>query len=62
MHKTLSRTENGHYKLEVEIVVEFTDFTKCENVCNILVEKLDDTVRVSTPEFLIAPGKLESLR
>ena len=62
IHRTLSRTEKGPFKLDVEVVVEFTDFTRCEQVCNIVVEKLDETVKVSSPEFFVTPGKLESLR
>lgn len=61
INRILSRSENI-YRYEVEIVVEFTDFLKCEEICNLLVEKLDNTVSVSSPAFFHSPSKLESLR
>lgn len=61
IHKTLNRTEKL-YQMEVEIVVEFSDFSKCEQVCNLLVEKLDETVRVSRPVLYHTASKLDSLR
>ena len=61
IHKTLNRIEKL-YKMEVEVVVEFHDFSKCERVCNLLVEKLDETVRVSSPVLYHTANKLDSLR
>lgn len=61
IHKTLNRTEKL-YQMEVEVVVEFSDFSKCEQVCNLLVEKLDETVRVSHPVLYHTASKLDSLR
>lgn len=61
IHKTLNRTEKL-YQMEVEVVVEFSDFSKCEQVCNLLVEKLDETVRVSRPVLYHTASKLDSLR
>ncbi|XP_068755376.1 interleukin-1 receptor-associated kinase 1-binding protein 1 homolog [Montipora capricornis] len=61
MHKSLEKVEKL-YRLEVEVVVDFGDFSKCEQVCNILVEKLDDTVKVSSPELYHSPGRLDSQR
>ena len=48
--------------MEIEVVVEFHDFSKCEQVCNLLVEKLDETVRVSSPLLYHTARKLDSLR
>ena len=48
--------------MEIEVVVEFSDFSKCEEVCNLLVEKLDETVKVSSPVLYHTASKLESSR
>ena len=61
IHKSLNRVEKL-YQLEVEVIVEFSDFSKCEQVCNLLVEKLDETVKVSSPVLYHTPSKLDSLR
>ena len=61
MNTMLNRVEQG-YRLVVELNVEFSDFTRCEQVCNLLVEKLDETVTVSAPVLYHTPAKLESLR
>ena len=61
IHKSLNRVERL-YQMEVEVVVEFSDFAKCEQVCNLLVEKLDETVKVSSPVLHHTPSKLDSLR
>ena len=50
------------YLLSAEILVLFVDASKCEGVCNFLVEKLDESVKVSAPEFLQGPQRLENLR
>ena len=61
LHKSLQRIENS-YQMDVEITVEFQDFKLCENVCNFLVEKLDENVKVSKPVFYHSEGRIESLR
>lgn len=61
IHKTLNRIEKL-YQMEIEVVVEFCDFSKCEQVCNLLVEKLDETVRLSSPVLYHTASKLDSLR
>lgn len=61
VHKILNRI-NNLYQMEIEVVVEFSDFSKCEEVCNLLVEKLDETVKVSSPVLYHTASKLESLR
>ena len=59
--RTLARMESK-YELTVEISVQFANFTKCQEVSNLLVEKLDASVQVSRPSFHYMPGRLESLR
>jgi KaiC/GvpD/RAD55 family RecA-like ATPase len=59
--RSLSRKESK-YELRVEISVQFRNFTKCQEVSNLLVEKLDASVQVSRPSFHYMPGRLESLR
>lgn len=61
IHKSLNRVKKL-YQMEVEVVVEFSDFSKCEQVCNLLVEKLDETVKVSSAVLYHTPSKLDSLR
>lgn len=46
----------------VEINVEFYDFKVCQELCNLLVEKLDESVFISRPVFAHGPGKLETAR
>lgn len=53
---------DSKYELQVEISVQFSDFTKCQEVSNLLVEKLDASVTISRPSFHYTPAKLESLR
>jgi hypothetical protein len=59
--RSLTRKESK-YELRVEISVQFTNFTKCQEVSNLLVEKLDASVQISRPSFHYIPGKLEGLR
>ena len=59
--RSLMRKESK-YELRVEISVQFTDFTKCQELSNFLVEKLDVSVEISRPSFHYMPGRLESLR
>ena len=59
--RSLLRKESK-YELRVEISAQFHDFTKCQEVSNFLVEKLDTSVEISRPSFHYMPGKLESLR
>ncbi|XP_078355209.1 LOW QUALITY PROTEIN: interleukin-1 receptor-associated kinase 1-binding protein 1-like, partial [Oculina patagonica] len=61
IHKTLNQIEKL-YQMEIEVVVEFQDFSKCEQVCNLLAEKLDETVRVSSPVLYHTASKLDSLK
>ena len=59
--RALTRNELK-YELRVEISVRFTDFSKCQEISNFLVEKLDNSVEVIRPSFHYVPGKVESLR
>lgn len=56
------KRRNLKYHFRVEILVQFIDFAKCQEVSNFLVEKLDTTVEIGMPTFHYSPGKLESLR
>ena len=40
----------------------FLDISKWQSVCNFLVEKLDDSVKVGPPEFIQSTTVLEQLR
>jgi len=61
VYKSLRRVE-GMYDFVTEVVVVFLDFNKCQTACNLLVEKLDETVTVGNPEFYHAGTTLETLR
>ncbi len=58
----LLRRVDGRYNFDAEVTAQFSDFSKCQSVCNFLVEKLDENVRVSLPEFYQSPQRLENLR
>ncbi|XP_068923082.1 interleukin-1 receptor-associated kinase 1-binding protein 1 [Petaurus breviceps papuanus] len=59
--KDFSRTENA-YHMEAEVCITFTDFGKMQDVCNLLVEKLDSSVIISPPQFHHTPGAIENLK
>ena len=61
VHKAMRRVETM-YEMDAEVVVVFLDFHKCQSACNLLVEKLDETVTVNLPEFYHAGTTLETLR
>lgn len=50
------------YVMTTEVIVVFLDFNKCQTACNLLVEKLDESVSVGMPEFYHAGTTLETLR
>lgn len=52
----------GMFHYDAQIVSLFTNFYKCQDVCNLLVEKLDQNVRISPPEFFSTPHKMETVR
>ncbi|KAJ8027116.1 Interleukin-1 receptor-associated kinase 1-binding protein 1 [Holothuria leucospilota] len=58
---SLTRSD-GLFHVVTEISVIFTDFTKCQNVCNFLVEKLDDSVHISQPHFFHGTQNLNTVR
>ncbi|XP_043929565.1 interleukin-1 receptor-associated kinase 1-binding protein 1 [Protopterus annectens] len=55
------RVENA-YHMEAEVGVIFSDFGKMQNVCNLLVEKLDSTVVISPPYFYLTAEASENLK
>ena len=59
--KVLQR-QDGLYVMDTEVVVHFIDFNKCQSISNFLVEKLDESVKVTVPEFYHSPQRLENLR
>lgn len=61
VHKSMRRVESM-YEIDAEVVVIFLDFHKCQSASNLLVEKLDESVTVSLPEFYHAGTTLETLR
>ncbi|XP_056421899.1 interleukin-1 receptor-associated kinase 1-binding protein 1 isoform X2 [Hyla sarda] len=44
------------------VCVVFEDFEKLQNICNMLVEKLDSSVCISSPHFYHSPENMEKLR
>ena len=59
--KVLRRVD-GIFHFKAEVVAFFSDFNKCQSISNLLVEKLDDSVTVSLPEFFQSPQRLEHQR
>ncbi|XP_007906614.1 interleukin-1 receptor-associated kinase 1-binding protein 1 homolog [Callorhinchus milii] len=59
--KDIRRVENA-YQMETEICVIFSDFGKMQNLCNLLVEKLDSSVIVSSPQFYHTAEAVENIR
>ncbi|XP_072498755.1 interleukin-1 receptor-associated kinase 1-binding protein 1 [Notamacropus eugenii] len=59
--KDFSRIENA-YHMEAEVCITFTEFGKMQDICNLLVEKLDSSVIISSPQFYHTPGAIENLR
>ncbi|KAM9317392.1 interleukin-1 receptor-associated kinase 1-binding protein 1 [Gastrophryne carolinensis] len=50
------------YQMDAEVCVVFKDFEKLQNISNILVEKLDSSVSLSSPHFYHTPENTEKLR
>ncbi|XP_031143864.1 interleukin-1 receptor-associated kinase 1-binding protein 1 homolog [Sander lucioperca] len=61
MRRFLHR-EAEQYHLEAEVVVTFSDFDKMERVRSVLLEKLDQSVCVGTPEFYHSAESLSLMR
>ncbi|XP_073349615.1 interleukin-1 receptor-associated kinase 1-binding protein 1 homolog [Pagrus major] len=54
--------EADQYRMDAEVVVTFSDFEKMEQVCRVLLEKLDKSVCVGTPQFYHSAECLSRLR
>uniref|UniRef100_UPI0037E70F5F interleukin-1 receptor-associated kinase 1-binding protein 1 homolog n=1 Tax=Semicossyphus pulcher TaxID=241346 RepID=UPI0037E70F5F len=54
--------EADQYHMEAEVVVSFSDFEKMEGVCRVLLEKLDKSVCVGTPQFYHSAECLSQMR
>ncbi|XP_053193260.1 interleukin-1 receptor-associated kinase 1-binding protein 1 homolog [Scomber japonicus] len=50
------------YHMNAEVTVTFSDFEKMEQICSVLVEKLDKSVCVGTPQFYHSAECLSQLR
>ncbi|XP_017264542.1 interleukin-1 receptor-associated kinase 1-binding protein 1 homolog [Kryptolebias marmoratus] len=50
------------YTMDAEVAVTFSDFEKMEQICSILLEKLDKSVRVGVPRFRHSPECLSQTR
>ncbi|XP_060712685.1 interleukin-1 receptor-associated kinase 1-binding protein 1 homolog [Hemiscyllium ocellatum] len=59
--KDFRRIENA-YQMEAEVSVIFSDFGKMESCCNLLVEKLDRSVVVGSPQFYHTTEAVENIR
>ncbi|XP_074472244.1 interleukin-1 receptor-associated kinase 1-binding protein 1 homolog [Sebastes fasciatus] len=54
--------EADQYHMDAEVVVTFSDFEKMERVCSVLLEKLDKSVCVGTPQFYHSVESLSLMR
>ncbi|XP_035000461.2 interleukin-1 receptor-associated kinase 1-binding protein 1 homolog [Hippoglossus stenolepis] len=61
VRRFLSREEDL-YRMDAEVVVTFSDFEKMEQLCSVLLEKLDKSVCVGTPQFYHSAECLGQLR
>ncbi|XP_029452875.1 interleukin-1 receptor-associated kinase 1-binding protein 1 [Rhinatrema bivittatum] len=59
--KNFTRVENA-YQMEAEVCITFSDFGKMQNLCNLLVEKLDGSVLISPLQFYHTQEAVEKLR
>ncbi|XP_042302667.1 interleukin-1 receptor-associated kinase 1-binding protein 1 [Sceloporus undulatus] len=59
--KNFSRIDKA-YKMEAEVCITFSDFGKMQDVCNLLVEKLDSSVIISPPHFYHTLETVDALR
>uniref|UniRef100_A0A3B3DXV3 Interleukin-1 receptor-associated kinase 1 binding protein 1 n=1 Tax=Oryzias melastigma TaxID=30732 RepID=A0A3B3DXV3_ORYME len=50
------------YRMDAEILATFSDFEKMEQIRSILLEKLDRSVFVGTPQFFHSPESLSGTR
>ncbi|KAM7368167.1 hypothetical protein PAMP_014413 [Pampus punctatissimus] len=50
------------YHMDAEVTVTFSDFEKMERICSVLLEKLDKSVCVGTPQFYHSAECLSQLR
>lgn len=62
MHSLLSHADDGQYVMSGEVSVTFHDVTTYERTVNLLVEKLEGSVRVSDAVFFVSPEKVSDLR
>ena len=62
VHKIISHTDEGLYKMSAEVVIEFNNVSTYEKTVNFLVEKLENSIQISDPLFYHSPGKLSDLR
>ena len=58
----LTTTTNEGFKVTAEIVVTYHSVQNYEKVTNVLVEKLEKSVRISPPVFEHSKGSIENLR
>ncbi|XP_029352227.1 interleukin-1 receptor-associated kinase 1-binding protein 1 homolog [Echeneis naucrates] len=54
--------ESDLYHMDAEVMVTFSDFDKMEGVCTVLLEKLDKSVCVGTPQFYHSAECMSHLR
>ena len=50
------------YNLDAEVMAKIEDLSKYQQICNLLVEKLDEHVKLSPPELLHGLYKLDNIR
>ncbi|XP_060908483.1 interleukin-1 receptor-associated kinase 1-binding protein 1 homolog [Labrus mixtus] len=54
--------EADQYNMNAEVMVTFSDFENMEQVCSVLLEKLDKSVCVGTPQFYHSAECLSQMR
>ncbi|KAG9493721.1 hypothetical protein GDO78_001542 [Eleutherodactylus coqui] len=59
--KEIERKTNA-YQMDAEVCVVFEQFEKLQDICNMIVEKLDSSVCISSPHFYHTSENMEKLR
>ncbi|XP_070705457.1 interleukin-1 receptor-associated kinase 1-binding protein 1 homolog [Pempheris klunzingeri] len=60
--RSFLRREADQYHMGAEVVVTFSDFEKMEQACSVLLEKLDRSVCLGTPQFSHSAESLSQMR
>eukprot|EP00126_Sphaerothecum_destruens_P013191 Sdes_comp22579_c0_seq1m21004 len=61
VNRLVDGSVNG-YEVASTIQVTFDDMKRCETLYNLLVSKLDDSVKIFAPEYIMSPDAIRELK